>query len=126
MSGWSERDLARIGAADEIIIAPDPGDRTRGPAVPIWVVRVGDELHVRSYRGPAGGWYRRARVSGNGPIHSRGDEFRLRFRAVAAPELRAQIDDAYRVKYGRYGSSYVKTMTSDPLAATTLQLQPAA
>jgi hypothetical protein len=52
MSGWSERDLARIGAADEIIIAPDPGDRTRGPAVPIWVVRVGDKLHVRSYADP--------------------------------------------------------------------------
>jgi hypothetical protein len=61
MSGWSERDLARIGAADEILVAPDQGDRSRGPAVPIWVVRVGDELYVRSYRGASGGWYRRAR-----------------------------------------------------------------
>jgi hypothetical protein len=46
MSAWSERDLARIGAADEILVAPDQGDRSRGPAVPIWVVRVGDELYV--------------------------------------------------------------------------------
>ena len=61
MSAWSERDLARIGAADEILVAPDQGDRSRGPAVPIWVVRVGDELYVRSYRGASGGWYRRAR-----------------------------------------------------------------
>ena len=59
MSAWSERDLARIGAADEILVAPDQGARSRGPAVPIWVVRVGDELNVRSYRRASGGWYRR-------------------------------------------------------------------
>jgi hypothetical protein len=35
MSGWSERDLATIRAADEIIIARDRGDRTPGLAVPI-------------------------------------------------------------------------------------------
>jgi hypothetical protein len=125
MSGWSERDLALIGAADEIIIAPDRGDRTPGPAVPIWVVRVGDKLYVRSYRGPSGGWYRRARFSGSGRIRSGRDEFRVRFSEVAAPELRAQIDEAYRVKYGRYGSSYVTPMTSDSVAETTLQLEPA-
>ena len=63
MSGLSERDLARIGVADEILVAPDRGDRSRSPAVPIWVVRVGDELYVRSYRIVSGGWYRRARLN---------------------------------------------------------------
>jgi hypothetical protein len=125
MSAWSERDLARIGAADEILVAPDQGDRSRGPAVPIWVVRVGDELYVRSYRGASGGWYRRARFSRNGRIRSRGNEFRVRFSDVAAPELRAQIDEAYRVKYGRYGSRDVTPMTSDSVAETTLRLEPA-
>jgi hypothetical protein len=123
MCGWSERDLALIGAADEIIVAPDRADHTAGPAVPIWVVRVGDELYVRSYRGHSGGWYRRAR-GGNGRIRSGGEEFRVRFSEVAGPELRGQIDEAYRVKYGRYGSSYVTSMTSDSAAETTLQLEP--
>jgi hypothetical protein len=124
MSGWSERDLDMIGAAEEIIVVPDRADGTRGRAVPIWVVRVGDELYVRSYRGPSGGWYRRARSRGSGRIRSGVDEFRVRFSEVAAPELRPQIDQAYRVKYGRYGS-LVTTMTSDSVAETTLQLQPA-
>jgi hypothetical protein len=53
------------GVADEILVAPDRGDRSRGPAVPIWVVWVGDELYVRSFRGASGGWYRRARFSRN-------------------------------------------------------------
>jgi hypothetical protein len=75
MSAWSERDLARIGAADEILVAPDQGDRSRGPAVPIWVVRVGDELYVRSYRGASGGWCRRARFSRNGQSAHAGGVF---------------------------------------------------
>jgi hypothetical protein len=125
MSGWSERDLARISAAEEILVAPDRGDRSPGPAVPIWIVQVGDELYVRSYRGPSGGWYRLARFSRNGRIRAGRDEFRVRFSEVAAPELRAQIDEAYRVKYGRYGSRYVTAMTSDSVAETTLRMEPA-
>ena len=125
MSGWSERDLARIGVADEILVAPDRGDRSRGPAVPAWVVRVGEKLYVRSYRGPSGGWYRRVRFSRNGRIRAGTDEFRVRFSEVAAPELRAQIDEAYRVKYGCYGSRYLTAMTSDSAAETTLRLEPA-
>jgi hypothetical protein len=31
----------------------------------------------------------------------------------------------YRVKYGRYGNSYVTPMASDSAAETTLQLEPA-
>ncbi len=46
MSGWSHSELATIGTADEIHIAPDRADHTPGPAVPIWVVRVGDDLYV--------------------------------------------------------------------------------
>jgi hypothetical protein len=37
MSGWSDSELATIGTADEIYIAPDRADHTPGPAVPIWV-----------------------------------------------------------------------------------------
>jgi hypothetical protein len=62
MSGWSDSELATIGRADEIHIAPDRADHTPGPSVTIWVVRVGDDLYVRSYRGPSGSWYRRARA----------------------------------------------------------------
>ena len=74
MNGWSERDLSLIGEADEIMVAPDRRDRSRGPAVSIWVVRVGDELYVRSYRGASGGWYRRARFQPqrSNPLRRRG------------------------------------------------------
>jgi hypothetical protein len=42
MSGWSERDLATIRAADEIIITRDRGDCTPGLAVPISALARGE------------------------------------------------------------------------------------
>lgn len=124
-NGWSRADLERIGGADEIEVAPERSDGTADPAVPVWVVRVDDDLYVRSYRGPVGGWYRRARRSGRGRIRVGGIEFPVHFTSPD-PSTRQAVDDAYRTKYGRYGSSYVATMTSDAVASTTLQLRPAA
>ena len=112
MSGWSDSELATIGTAAEIDIAPDRADHTPGPAVPIWVVRVGDDLYVRSYRGPSGSWYRRARRNGSGRISVGGVHHAVRF-TMADPGVRTQVDEAYRAKYGRY-DSLVRHMISTP------------
>jgi hypothetical protein len=123
MSGWTDSELATIETADEIHIAPDRADHSTGPAVPIWVVRVDDDLYVRSYRGPSGSWYRRARRNGSGRIRVGGIDRAVRFTAVDAG-VRAKVDEAYSAKYGRYSSSLVRPMISDTVAETTLQLQP--
>ena len=121
MSAWSETDLAKIGEANEIEVAPDRADRSAVSWVPIWVVRVGDGLYVRSFRGPSGSWYRRARNTGHGRIRVAGTERTVVF-STADPSTRAAVDDAYRAKYGRYGDSYTTPMTSDSVAGTTLRL----
>jgi hypothetical protein len=54
-------DLDGIGSATELEIATRRADGSLRPYVPIWVVRVGDELFVRSWRGQAGARYRHAR-----------------------------------------------------------------
>ena len=43
MNQWISDELARLGAADELEIAPPRPDGTRRKPVTIWVVRVGDE-----------------------------------------------------------------------------------
>ena len=43
---WTTDELDRIGDAEELHIAPRRKDGTLRRAVPIWVVRVGDELYV--------------------------------------------------------------------------------
>ena len=104
-------------------IAPDRADGTPGRATTIWVVRAADDLYVRSYRGPSGGWYRRAVRSRRGTIRAGSLERRVRFDDAEAG-LQSQIDQAYRTKYAAY-SSLVSPMVAPAAVATTLRLRPA-
>jgi hypothetical protein len=45
--------------------------------------------------------------------------------SLTGTTARAEIDQAYRAKYGSYGRAYVEPMTADKAAATTLLLTPA-
>jgi hypothetical protein len=123
MSGWTGEELDRIGAADELDIAPARADGTPGRSTTIWVVRVADELYVRSWRGRTGDWFRRASASRTGRIRAGGVERRVRF---AEPDAgaRADIDAAYLTKYARYGETYVDPLVGDDAAAATFRLLP--
>ena len=58
MSVWTQDELDRIGSADELQIAPRRRDGTLRRLVTIWVVRLGDDLYIRSYRGRSDAWFR--------------------------------------------------------------------
>jgi hypothetical protein len=122
MTGWTSDELARIGAADELELAPlGAGGRLRRP-VTIWVVRVGDQLFIRSWRGSDGRWWRNARAGGAGRISAGGVEKDIAFEEVD-PRLNDAVDAGYREKYGRY-PTYVEPMVSSQARATTLRLIP--
>ena len=123
MTGWRADDLIAIGAAETMQIAPDQEDGARGRATTIWVVRVGNDLYVRSYSGPAASWYRRALRGRRGTIRASTLEQRVRFDDAEA-DVQPQIDAAYRTKYAAHGSSFVKRMVGPAAVATTLRLQP--
>ena len=53
MSKWTNNELNRIGAAEELNIASRRRDGTLRSPVTVWVIRVGDELYVRSVNGRA-------------------------------------------------------------------------
>ena len=119
---WTADELGRIGAAEELQIAPRRADGTLLRARPIWVVRVGNELYVRSWRGTTGSWYRAARGAGEGRISAAGVERDVSY-VPADDEVNDAVDDAYRDKYGRY-PSYVEPMVRPDAQATTLKLVP--
>uniref|UniRef100_A0A7C1FF66 DUF2255 family protein n=1 Tax=Caldilinea aerophila TaxID=133453 RepID=A0A7C1FF66_9CHLR len=122
MTAWTSEELDKIGNAEELEIAPRrPDGRLRKP-LPIWVVRVGDGLYVRSYRGRAGAWYRAAQTTRTGRIWAGGVEKDVIFVEEADPALNDQIDAAYRVKYSR--SQYMASMVTPKVRATTLELIP--
>jgi hypothetical protein len=119
---WTADELDRIGEADELLIAPRGRDGTVRRPVPIWVVRVGDAIYVRSWRGENGTWYRAAQTSGQGRISAGGVERDVIF-VTADEEANDAIDDAYRTKYGRY-IGYIEPMIASQARATTLRLVP--
>ena len=120
---WSLEELERFDAVDELHIAPRRSDGTFVRPLPIWVVRVGDHVYVRTwYR--RGGWFGRALRSGSARVSVPGVRAEVRVEDVGREpaDLRTQVDAAYRRKYARYGSGTVERMVSDPAAETTLRL----
>lgn len=113
MSGWSQDELVRIAGTRELVVT------AAETTVPVWVVRVGDELYVRSWHGERARWYRRAREHGRGRIRAGDDARDVRF--VAAADADDAVDAAYRAKYtGRYADE----MVASPARETTLRLEP--
>jgi hypothetical protein len=123
MSGWTGEELDRIGAADELDIAPARADGTPGRSTTIWVVRVADELYVRSWRGRTGDWFRRASASRTGRIRAGGVERDVTF-SDADPAASTGIDRAYHSKYDRYGPAIVGPVVGAAVAELTIRLLP--
>ncbi|MFC8669825.1 DUF2255 family protein [Streptomyces sp. NPDC057199] len=119
---WTSDELNRIGGADELEMAPLRRDGTLRRPVPIWVVRDGDDLYVRSFRGTDGGWWLTARASHEGHVRSGGVDKDVTFVEVPDSGVNDRIDTAYRTKYGRFGGAYVDPMVA--ARATTLKVVP--
>lgn len=124
MTTWTNAELEKIGTAEELEIAPRRRDGTLRKPVPIWVVRLGDDLYVRSYRGSEGSWYQAAQAHGEAHIRAGGVEKDVAI-TDADPALNDRIDEAYRTKYGRY-PQYVAPMVAPSARATTIRLVPRA
>jgi hypothetical protein len=110
MAEWTRDELDAIAAADELRMAPIGGDGTLRTPTPIWVVRAGDDLYVRSWRGAGGAWFRAAQRSREGRVSAGGVEKDVAL-VAAADEVNDDVDAAYRAKYGRY-SDYVEPMSA--------------
>lgn len=120
MSDWSPEELSKVASAEELEIAPLRPDGSQRPYVPVWVVRVGNDLYVRSYRGREGAWYRSAVGQREGRIRAGGVERAVAFEPDGTdPQA---VDEAYRTKYASYGGSYLDPMLRPEATETTLRL----
>jgi hypothetical protein len=123
MTGWATEELDNIEAADELEVASLRSDGTLGSPRTIWVVRLGDDLFVRSVKGRTSGWFRGTHRRHEGRIRSGGVEKDVTF-VEADPDLESQIDDAYREKYRRYAKNIVDSVLTPGARAATLKLVP--
>ena len=123
---WSPDELERIRRAEELQIAAKRADGTLRREVPIWVVRAGGQVYVRTWYRRGSGWFGHVVESRRARIRVPGLEADIAIEDIGAAEaeLRASVDAAYRAKYGRYGVTTVDHMVTDDAAATTLRLVP--
>jgi hypothetical protein len=120
MSTWKADDLDSIGTAEELQLASEREDGTFRQPITMWVVRVAEELYVRSVNGPSAAWYRgalehrRAEISAGG-VHAIVE-------LVDAPDgLNNSIDEEYRRKYDHYSENTLGRITSENARSTTLR-----
>jgi len=123
MTTWTSDELNKIGATEELQIAPLRRDGTLRNPVTIWVVRLDDDLYVRSVNGRTAAWFRGVQVRHEGRIWAGGVEKDVTFVEEADPNFNDQIDAAYRTKYRRY-PQYVDPMVVSEARATTIKLVP--
>jgi hypothetical protein len=124
MTTWTNDELKKIGTAEELQIASLRADGTlRKPAI-IWVVRVGDDLYVRSVNGRTSAWFRCVQTRHEGHIRAGGVEKDVTFVEEPDSNINNQIDSAYATKYRRYAESIISHINGSEARATTIKLVP--
>jgi hypothetical protein len=125
-ASWTPEQLDRVGRSDELEIATRRADGTVRRWVPIWVVAVGGQVYVRTWYRRTTGWFGQVLTEPRARVRVPGLEADVTVEDVGegSGQLRASVDEAYRMKYGRYGQTTVGQMVSDAAAAATLRLIP--
>jgi hypothetical protein len=123
MAGWTNDELDKIAAAEELQLASARRDGTLRKPVTIWVVRNDDDVYVRSVNGSTSRWFRGTQDRHEGHIQAGGVDKDVLF-VEADADADDAIDTAYRTKYRRYPADIVDPMLSPEVRATTLRLVP--
>jgi hypothetical protein len=123
MSAWTMDELNKIGTAEELRLASLREDGNLRKPVTVWVVRLGDDLFVRSVNGRSSAWFRGTQVRHAGHIQAGGIGKDVAFEGENDPDINDKLDEAYLSKYRRY-PQYVAPMVTPEVRAATLRLVP--
>jgi len=124
MTTWTSDELNKIGTAEELQIASLRRDGTLRNPVTIWVVRLSEDLYIRSVKGRIGRWFRGTQSRHEGHIRAGGVDKDVTFVEETDAHVNEQIDAAYRTKYRRYAASIVNTTLTPEARAATIKLVP--
>lgn len=121
-SQFTADDLKKIDEADDLKISPFRDGITYGTPTWIWEVVVNSNLYVRAYNGQNSRWYKSAIKQKAGRIHAAGMIKEVAFEPVHEESINAEIDKAYKKKYGN--SPYLSPMISSRASAATIKIIP--
>ena len=122
MTAWTEDELGKIAASDDLHVAPLRDDReTYGTPTWIWSVVVDGALYVRAYNGKASRWYQAALREKAGRITAAGMTREVSFEPIEGA-VNDRIDEAYRVKYR--DCRYLDPMIGGRARSATVRIEP--
>ena len=124
MTTWTSNELNKIGTAKELQIASLRSDGTLRNLVPIWVVRLGDDLYVRSVNGRTSDWFRGVQTSHEGHIRAGGVDKDVSFVEEPDSNINDQVDAAYAKKYHHYAASIISHINGFEARSATIKLVP--
>jgi hypothetical protein len=113
-----------LDRADEVDIETSRGEGAPVHRVTIWIVVDGDEVYVRSVRGPAGRWYRELLANPRGAIHAAGRRIDIVAEPAADAQTITRVSDALKRKYGRWPGP-LAGMLREEVLPTTMRVKPA-
>jgi hypothetical protein len=119
--GWKPETLSEIADQEEIRISSERTGGGYNRWTPVWVVRVADDLYVRSGFGKNGFWYRHA-IGSQAYINAEGVQYKVSLILHTDPVSIAAVDEAYRQKYSADPS--LPLLLSDQARSTTSRLIP--
>ncbi len=123
---WSSEDLSLFGGAGEVEVSSVRLDGSFSRERIVWIVRVGDELYLRSVNGPEAAWYRSTRSRHQGRLEARGtvrDVTWVDVDATEQPEIDPAVDAEYTRKY-RGSTSAIARINSPSARSTTVRVDP--
>ena len=121
MATWNTDQLNRIGATEEVRIAARRADGALRKPVTVWIVRINNNIYVRSVNGRNAVWFRGVQARHEGRLQVGGVEKDVNF--LEGTDNQDQIDAAYHSKYARYPGIVPNILTPET-RATTLRLVP--
>ena len=122
MADWALAELDEISVTEELRICSPRQDGSTGRPVPIWVVRLGQALYVRSADGPHSGWFARAASAPTSTVAAGSVEREVILEHPTVSE--EEISDAYRMKYGISGAAWIANLLTPLASSTTRALIP--
>lgn len=123
MMEWTKDQLDKVARTEEVQIASARRDGMLGKPVTVWIVRHGDDLYLRSVRGPKGNWFRSTQDRHEGRIQAGGVQQDVAF-VDADHVIDEEVDAAYRTKYRRYAGSVLNSVLTPEARSTTIKLVP--
>ena len=123
---WSPEELNLLGTAGEVEVSSVHHDGSMSRQRIVWIVRVGNQLFLRSVNGPEAGWYRSTRSRHQGQLEARGLVRQVGWvdvDAAADPDIDPAVDAEYARKY-RGSTTAIERINSTAARSTTMRVDP--